>query len=220
LEQQREEDLKRLLQAEAALLLLLRRRSKKALRRRVDAAIRADELYRSVRQSVIEGRRVAAAAARYRTIQNLRLVGVSVEVSERAVLQALAKRDELAASRAGHGVTSRWLTGQLVDPDTAPRARPKPFDLEFELGRTAASEAVDAFIEARNEVLARLPDRVAEQLLKRWQSMGDDRVCATCEQLDGEEVPVREEFPMGDAPIHPGCRCTFTVISISEATAA
>lgn len=48
---------------------------------------------------------------------------------------------------------------------------------------------------------------------KEWIVTDDDRLCSQCEPYDGKTVPVGEEFPEGDPPLHPYCRC---VIAIGE----
>lgn len=46
--------------------------------------------------------------------------------------------------------------------------------------------------------------------LKTWNTAGDERVCNICGPLDGETVPVDENYPGGyeHAYAHPQCRCT------------
>lgn len=43
---------------------------------------------------------------------------------------------------------------------------------------------------------------------KEWSVNIDDRTCDICAPLDGERVLVTADFPWGDPPIHPNCRCT------------
>jgi SPP1 gp7 family putative phage head morphogenesis protein len=49
--------------------------------------------------------------------------------------------------------------------------------------------------------------------LKTWFTVGDERVCSTCEDnaADGE-IPIGQEFHSGDMypPAHPGCRCNLS----------
>jgi SPP1 gp7 family putative phage head morphogenesis protein len=52
----------------------------------------------------------------------------------------------------------------------------------------------------------------AEQ--KEWIVTPDDRLCPVCEPMDGETVPIDEDFDVdGDLldgpPAHPNCRCTL-----------
>lgn len=37
----------------------------------------------------------------------------------------------------------------------------------------------------------------------------DEKLCPICEELEGERVSINEDFPGGDPPLHPNCRCTF-----------
>lgn len=43
--------------------------------------------------------------------------------------------------------------------------------------------------------------------IKVWSAMLDGRVCKQCRDMHGTAVPVRDEFPGGDPPRHPFCRC-------------
>lgn len=45
--------------------------------------------------------------------------------------------------------------------------------------------------------------------VKRWSTEFDARTCDECAPLDGETVPVLSDFPWGDPPLHPNCRCTL-----------
>jgi len=42
---------------------------------------------------------------------------------------------------------------------------------------------------------------------RRWVTAGDERVCPICAPLDGEKAGLYEDFPEGDPPAHPMCRC-------------
>lgn len=39
----------------------------------------------------------------------------------------------------------------------------------------------------------------------------DDDLCPQCEPYDGLQVPLGSEFPEGDPPLHPRCRCTLAI---------
>jgi SPP1 gp7 family putative phage head morphogenesis protein len=41
-----------------------------------------------------------------------------------------------------------------------------------------------------------------------WIASGDSNTCATCLALNGKTVGLNEEFPGGDPPCHPKCRCS------------
>jgi SPP1 gp7 family putative phage head morphogenesis protein len=45
--------------------------------------------------------------------------------------------------------------------------------------------------------------------VKVWSTEFDDRTCDECSPLDGETAPVLGDFPWGDPPLHPNCRCTL-----------
>lgn len=50
---------------------------------------------------------------------------------------------------------------------------------------------------------------------RRWHASGDDRTCAECDGLDGEEAGLDEEFAPGimDPPDpHPDCRCSTSLV--------
>jgi SPP1 gp7 family putative phage head morphogenesis protein len=52
--------------------------------------------------------------------------------------------------------------------------------------------------------------------LKQWVTGQDERVCEICEPLDGETAPVLGDFPGGDPPAHPNCRCTLNLVPAEE----
>jgi DNA topoisomerase-1 len=54
--------------------------------------------------------------------------------------------------------------------------------------------------------------------MKEWIYTPDGNACPDCEELDGQTVPVDEEFPDGDPPLHPNCRCTFGISASDERT--
>jgi SPP1 gp7 family putative phage head morphogenesis protein len=47
------------------------------------------------------------------------------------------------------------------------------------------------------------------EVVKKWYTNNDDRVCDICGPMDGEEVPIDEPFSSGDdqPPAHVNCRC-------------
>jgi len=57
---------------------------------------------------------------------------------------------------------------------------------------------------------------------KEWLTAYDDRTCAICDSLDGERVPLDQEFSIGVymPPAHPNCRCTAVPIVEKEGLAA
>lgn len=69
-------------------------------------------------------------------------------------------------------------------------------------------------MDAANEGLAQSWDQAVESSLltgdeqKVW--IATEGACDECEAVDGEEVPLDEDFSVGDdPPAHPNCRCTM-----------
>lgn len=46
---------------------------------------------------------------------------------------------------------------------------------------------------------------------KEWIITDDEALCDECEPLDGEQVALDDDFPGGDPPLHPRCRCTIAI---------
>lgn len=192
------------MEAEALLLLLLRRRANRALnKRRISVAKKADLLFRGIRSAIIEVRELAAELSFQRTQEQLALSGIKILDEPDLVLKATRERTEISADRAAHGTTNRWLADQLDETGK--------FNAVNEIERVAASETVDVYSDARGAVIATLPIAVQRELHKTWQAVGDKRTCPTCDALDGETVPVKEEFSKGPPPVHGRCRCSYYV---------
>lgn len=47
---------------------------------------------------------------------------------------------------------------------------------------------------------------------KEWSTEIDGRECSTCGPLDGTQAMITGDFPGGDPPIHPNCRCDVLLI--------
>jgi SPP1 gp7 family putative phage head morphogenesis protein len=103
---------------------------------------------------------------------------------------------------------------------------------EHETGEEAQSDIEDAIgDEARAEMIARTEsmDAANEGLTQGWDQAveeglltGDEQKtwiaaedpCPECEEVDGETVPMDEDFSVGDdPPLHPNCRCTMGLVS-------
>jgi SPP1 gp7 family putative phage head morphogenesis protein len=76
--------------------------------------------------------------------------------------------------------------------------------------RAANSGQREIWRQAREQGL--IPDEQQRQ----WIASGDANTCPICAALDGTTVGVDEEFDEGDPPIHPQCRCTTTLVSVSK----
>ena len=165
------------------------------------------------------------------------LVGVSLKLTnEQAV--------EYAKDRAAEMVGMKWVNGKLV-PN--PNAEWVIADGTREMLRTDVRDAMTggwsndelaaalqdnyAFSETRAEVVARTETAKADvqgNLAgykatgivsgKRWLTAPE--CCDDCQELDGEEVGIDEQFPNdgGDGPpLHPQCRCdVLPVLSGNE----
>lgn len=53
---------------------------------------------------------------------------------------------------------------------------------------------------------------IAPSAIQEWSANLDGRVCPTCSSYDGWRVPITSEFPEGDPPLHPSCRCDVLLI--------
>lgn len=102
--------------------------------------------------------------------------------------------------------------------------------LEGEGIDAAYDEILDAVgDEARAEVIARteVMDAANEGLALGWEQAQEEGLlgpdakkvwiatsgcCDECESVDGEEVPLDDDFSVGDdPPLHPNCRCTMGI---------
>lgn len=74
----------------------------------------------------------------------------------------------------------------------------------------ARTEILRASNEGRNLAWQQGIDEgfINPQQEKEWSVNVDDRLCDICAPLDGQRVLVTADFPWGDPPIHPNCRCT------------
>ena len=115
------------------------------------------------------------------------------------------------ARRAAAGYVEHWVDDVReavrlgrTDPIVA-ATRKQAWRLE--LG--AATENADAFNGARAATL-RTAD--AADLWKEWNAALDERSCYICEGAHGTVVRLHEDFPEGEPPIHPQCRCTWLAL--------
>lgn len=75
----------------------------------------------------------------------------------------------------------------------------------------ARTETMAASNEGQQELWRQAVDakQLSKSMRKQWIATGDERTCPTCGPLDGTTVPVLEDFPLGNPPAHPLCRCTI-----------
>lgn len=77
----------------------------------------------------------------------------------------------------------------------------------------ARTEVMDALNAGQSESFtqAQADGFLNEDATKEWIVTDDDKLCPECAEMDGKTVPVTEEFPEGDPPLHPNCRCTIAI---------
>lgn len=65
----------------------------------------------------------------------------------------------------------------------------------------------------QNEAWAQAQDEgiLSADATKEWITTPDELTCPECEPMDGKTVPLQSEFPEGDPPLHPNCRCTLGI---------
>jgi SPP1 gp7 family putative phage head morphogenesis protein len=95
---------------------------------------------------------------------------------------------------------------------------------------TLADELLNAgaFSAARAEMIARTESAGADIAgnVIGWQASGlvtekewivaDANECDACAEMNGEKVAIDEEFPEGDPPLHPNCRCDLLPVLAEE----
>lgn len=74
----------------------------------------------------------------------------------------------------------------------------------------ARSEIMDALNTGQSEAWAQAQEAgfLSENATKVWIITPVEKLCPECEAMDGQTVPIDQEFPDGDPPLHPNCRCT------------
>jgi SPP1 gp7 family putative phage head morphogenesis protein len=77
----------------------------------------------------------------------------------------------------------------------------------------ARTEIMDALNEGQDEAWQQAQDEgiLSDDATKEWITAPDDQLCPECEAMDGKQVPVGQDFPEGDPPLHPNCRCTIGI---------
>lgn len=77
----------------------------------------------------------------------------------------------------------------------------------------ARTEIMDALNNGQNESWLQAQEQgyLSENATKEWIVTPDDLLCPQCEPMDGKTVRIDQEFPEGDPPLHPSCRCTIAI---------
>lgn len=78
----------------------------------------------------------------------------------------------------------------------------------------ARTEILRASHEGRRQAWAQglAQGYIGPSAIQEWSANLDGRVCPTCSSYDGFRVPISAEFPEGDPPLHPSCRCDVLLI--------
>ena len=139
--------------------------------------------------------------------------------------QANARAVEWARRRSGEMVKQVSETTRQAVADLTAQA------LEEGWSNDALADALDSsdvFGEDRADRIARTETAMADVQgnLIGWQESGlvsgkewlvaDANECDLCADLNGEIAPLDEEFPDGDPPLHPNCRCTVLPVQAAE----
>lgn len=78
----------------------------------------------------------------------------------------------------------------------------------------ARTEILSASHEGRRQAWAQglQEGYISPTAMQEWSAEMDGRVCPICSAMDGQKVPIGEEFPQGEPPIHPSCRCDVLLL--------
>jgi SPP1 gp7 family putative phage head morphogenesis protein len=124
-----------------------------------------------------------------------------IGLTEQAAQGAMNYRDQLSESGLSAKGVDRAME-KYVDGAVAARA---DTIARTEIMGALNEGALEAFDQAQEEGL------LTGSATKTWIATPDELTCPICEPLDGETVPLDEEFSSGDdsPPAHPNCRCSI-----------
>ena len=195
-EAERKKTRKLQLAAEAVFLLLLMRAAKKS--RGAKAALV---------QALLDGQNPLRQLARDRLLVELRVKKPptgGVFRSTRAPTKAEQRR---AASLASSFIEFRDKKLRMATTSELKKLAETAIDSRIRL--LAANEAVRVLEEERRKAAETVVGVEKAVALKRWDASNDALTCMECSSLDDTEIPIEEEFPQGDPPLHPNCRCSI-----------
>ena len=122
---------------------------------------------------------------------------------------SLSPRQELAVRRRRNLLIRRGVSGTDLDAQVGAYAE---YQQRLRATLIARTELTAAY---NNAGLDSVQDTIDQGLIKptaekEWLTAEDERVCAICAPLDGQVVPIKEQFDGGFdvPPAHPQCRCT------------
>lgn len=135
-----------------------------------------------------------------------RLLRQTVGLDARSAQAVMTFEQNLLASGTppsiARGMVRKYSTRKVAERALA-IARTETVSLLNKGQRSALRQAVSA------NVLPENSERI-------WILTDDERLCPVCAELEGEQVPVNEDFSVGDPPAHPNCRCTFGFAAAEE----
>jgi hypothetical protein len=160
------------------------------------------------------------------------------------ILAAVTKTaTAFAEARAAEMVGMRWVEGELIEnPDALWSISSATRDMLRTLLRDAMERGADnyeltkeikeatAFSDERSSTIARTESGIADVQgqISGWRASGvvegkrfdaAPDCCDVCQTYDGLIVGLDEEFPEGDAPIHPNCLTGDTLVLADNITA-
>jgi len=157
------------------------------------------------------------------------------QANEQAIAFAEERGSELVGMKWDHD-SGAWIENPkaewAIDETTRERIRDLVVMAEdngWSNGELASAIQEDAaFSDSRAEMIARTETAFADIQgnLAGWEASGvveskewsvsQDEVCDECMALDGQVVGLDEQFPDGDPPLHPNCRCDLLPVVISQ----
>jgi SPP1 gp7 family putative phage head morphogenesis protein len=163
----------------------------------------------ALRAGLLEARQVARSHGLASLERELVTVGHELGVTRAATSHLV--RDVYRSVSRSTSYARQWLNAAVSTSTAEASAR-----TNHALERTATTEAVDAFNAAR---AVALEEAGFPELGRRWDAKLDARVCPFCAGLDGTVVPAGMPFPDGDPPVHPNCRCTWSLVEMNSGVA-
>ena len=231
---EREKTRKQLLAAEVALLLLLlsaakkrnaedaivaallssQTRSKLLARQRFAAELRIPlatpkEQTRTIRATTRREERTQRRLAK-RFLKTVRLRDESNSAFNSKAAAEAARRQDEAKSAANPKAAARAEAARRRrdEAKSASNAKASAESAEAALRRIATTESVRAFEEERRRSAEEFSRVSGTPFEKEWDATMDRRTFDICAGLHGRVVPLAQEFPSGDPPLHPNCRCS------------
>lgn len=131
------------------------------------------------------------------------------------VMQSEITRDIFRARQFAANYARAWFGAASSAGDSVKAAANEASKTTaWQIRRLAVTESAEALNTGRAKYLGQSQ---ALGLLRVWDAVLDKRTCPICSALDGLIVGARERFPHGDPPVHGHCRCSWQLLTPSEA---